>query len=357
MQAEDMGNFSISDSEREGTDLPSRSPSPSSTKYRSSSAANFKSGSNTFVHKLHEMVIDPQYQHLISWNYNGTSFVVCNIIEFSREVLPKHFKHNNFSSFVRQLNMYGFHKVNKSPRGHKASADNQTWEFSHSKFLRDRPDLLDEIRRKPIEAETIRRETGDLNNQISAIQNSHKDVLKKMTQMQKNMNEMFAELRDTKEKLAMHQQVIRKLVSVIRTNDELQLDALEMKENDRPSIFITSPEHMMADQSMNYHAQQQHFNNMNMSRPRHRNSFSANTQNTNMNFNMPNQNSFMNQQLLIQRPVSPGLYQSAVNTPLPPSPQPMLEDDDVESNTISPVYSSSPHALFRRENQDYHYEM
>ncbi|KAI7899545.1 HSF-type DNA-binding-domain-containing protein, partial [Cokeromyces recurvatus] len=91
------------------------------------------------------MVVDHQYQHLIAWNYIGASFIVCNVLEFSKDVLPKHFKHSNFSSFVRQLNMYGFHKINKSPR---ILAENQIWEFSHSKFIRDRIDLLDEIKRK-----------------------------------------------------------------------------------------------------------------------------------------------------------------------------------------------------------------
>jgi len=63
--------------------------------------------------------------------------------------------------------MYGFHKINRvlsisfflslaltfiqTPRAQRTSTDAQTWEFSHHKFLRGRPDLLDEIKRKALE--------------------------------------------------------------------------------------------------------------------------------------------------------------------------------------------------------------
>ncbi|TFL02156.1 HSF-type DNA-binding-domain-containing protein, partial [Pterulicium gracile] len=97
------------------------------------------------------MINDPKSTHFITWTELGTSFVVSNVGEFSRSILGSHFKHNNFSSFVRQLNMYGFHKINRTPRAQRSSTDAQTWEFSHRKFLRGRPDLLDEIKRKALE--------------------------------------------------------------------------------------------------------------------------------------------------------------------------------------------------------------
>jgi heat shock transcription factor 1 len=42
--------------------------------------------------------------------HNGKAFAVKKVAEFSLEILPRYFKHSNFASFVRQLNMYDFHK-------------------------------------------------------------------------------------------------------------------------------------------------------------------------------------------------------------------------------------------------------
>ncbi|CBQ70048.1 related to Heat shock factor protein 4 [Sporisorium reilianum SRZ2] len=140
---------------------------PNVTSQSEADLAAEKRQSSKFVYKLFRMVSDPEYQHLISWNRNGTSVMVCNFDEFAKEVLGKHFKHSNFSSFIRQLNMYGFYKVNKTPRGHRQSVDAQIWEFSHPKFLRGRPDLLDDIRRKALDSEHARVEARDLQYSVS----------------------------------------------------------------------------------------------------------------------------------------------------------------------------------------------
>ena len=91
---------------------------------------------------------------------------------------------------------YGFHKVNKSPRGHRTLAENQIWEFSHSKFIKDRPDLLDEIKRKSIETTNVNDKKD--NTMMTMIQVSQSELMQRMNKLQQTYHQLKKELEETK---------------------------------------------------------------------------------------------------------------------------------------------------------------
>ncbi|ONM22325.1 Heat stress transcription factor B-3 [Zea mays] len=70
-------------------------------------AAASRSGPAPFLSKTHQMVEERGTDEVISWAEQGRSFVVWKPVELARDLLPLHFKHCNFSSFVSQLERGG----------------------------------------------------------------------------------------------------------------------------------------------------------------------------------------------------------------------------------------------------------
>eukprot|EP01102_Stenamoeba_stenopodia_P023291 TRINITY_DN9987_c0_g1_i1.p1 TRINITY_DN9987_c0_g1~~TRINITY_DN9987_c0_g1_i1.p1 ORF type:complete len:395 (+),score=110.79 TRINITY_DN9987_c0_g1_i1:132-1316(+) len=93
-----------------------------------------------FLLKTYAMLEDADNREFIYWT-DDTTVSIKKPEDLAKHVLPKYFKHSNFCSFVRQLNTYGFKKIEVNPN---------VWEFKHEeeKFRRGEKHLLSEIKRK-----------------------------------------------------------------------------------------------------------------------------------------------------------------------------------------------------------------
>jgi HSF-type DNA-binding len=107
-----------------------------------------------FPEKLHRMLCDVEMNGrdgIVSFFLHGRAFSVNNRERFVEEILPKYLGLNRFSSFQRQLNLYGFVRI-------RSGLDKGG--YYHELFLKGRPLLCSYMRRVKNVTSIIQNETS-----------------------------------------------------------------------------------------------------------------------------------------------------------------------------------------------------
>ncbi|CAD8189684.1 unnamed protein product [Paramecium octaurelia] len=91
-----------------------------------------------FIEVTHKILQENEYKDIITWDDKGNNITIIDKFLLQQIVLPKFFKHAKYSSFLRQLNLYGF----------TSSKDQNGFLYYHHKnFTRDKCDK-DNIQKK-----------------------------------------------------------------------------------------------------------------------------------------------------------------------------------------------------------------
>jgi len=104
-----------------------------------------------FPRMLYEMlkVVEKNEQtDIVSWQPHGRCFLVHKHKKFIKDIMPKLFRQTKYSSFQRQLNLYGFQRLSTGP---------DKGGYYHECFLRGSPLLLDSITRTRVKGTGVQK--------------------------------------------------------------------------------------------------------------------------------------------------------------------------------------------------------
>ncbi|KZV23490.1 heat stress transcription factor A-8 [Dorcoceras hygrometricum] len=174
-----------------------------------------------FLVKCYEMVNDESTDELISWNDSNQSFIIWDESKFASELLHKYFKHNNFSSFVRQLNIYGFKKI-----------DTDSCEFANDSFIKGQKHLLKNItRRKHLQGQTQKNSSQSKKTVPVAYEEEKRLALcKEVENLKIDRNAVTLELK----KLRQHQESSQSKLLLLRE----QLKGMEKNQQQMLSFIV-----------------------------------------------------------------------------------------------------------------------
>jgi hypothetical protein len=144
-------------------------------------------GQPAFLDKTYSMVeqCNAEDTLIAEWSLDGKSFTVKDPVKFAETYIPKFFKHSNFSSFVRQMNFYGFRKV-KVGEGANGDGKQSSWQFRHPKFQRGQKHLLADIKRRTYADSNVASQTDvdELKEEIKTLRETVHQYASTMIEMQ-----------------------------------------------------------------------------------------------------------------------------------------------------------------------------
>eukprot|EP00055_Hartaetosiga_balthica_P008088 m.29016 g.29016 ORF g.29016 m.29016 type:complete len:456 (-) comp6114_c0_seq1:1043-2410(-) len=186
----------------------------------------------SFIQKLMNIVNDPSTDNLISWSESGDMFRVHDASGLAKEILPKYFKHNNFNSLVRQLNMYGFHKVVGLEGGIKG--EQEEWEFVHPCVRRDKPLWLHHIKRKDPahKRQVTRKEVDGVVRDLHTIKDEQQILSSKFMDMQRENTALWQEVSQLRQKNQQQHRMISKILEFLHKLS--RRDALQATSSSNP---------------------------------------------------------------------------------------------------------------------------
>lgn len=146
---------------------------------RSGSSHNSK-----FLIQLYDILEDENNENIIHWGEDGKYFVIENMYDFIEKILPKYYNHNNFASFVRQLNKYNFHKI-------KTSINENA--FQNNQFIKGKKDLISNILRKKKRKRDLEPGIENITSLVKYKKNNYLDDLNNLGKNYENKNNISLE--------------------------------------------------------------------------------------------------------------------------------------------------------------------
>ncbi|KAI5160275.1 heat shock transcription factor 1 [Nematocida ausubeli] len=197
-----------------------------------------------FLRNLYSVVCsdsDPS----IMWNESGDGFVILDKAEFMSNTFPKLCKSNEYGTFVRQLNNYGFSKEKRHGFD----------EFTNPKFLKGSPHLLDLLKRKTILP-------SERMNDISIVKDNQMMLHSNMTAINEVNRKLSKEVYILKKRVDQQDRTINELVRAfirIFNKQEAKEETLRLKDNtdidnllsDIPHMPPEEPENISIDEFLN----------------------------------------------------------------------------------------------------------